>query len=96
MATFRLENVADAARTVFSQCVDRRKQVGLEFPSEDVGTVVLKMMRLDGIPTRLIKGAGGGMEGGEGRVRRVVLPEGRGTLYVADKLPESFNVSATM
>lgn len=83
VAMFRLRDVVDAAQVVYTQCLHNRQQVGLEFPSEEDGRVFAKIVRLDGLPPRLLRlGKEDMVKAGE--VRKEVLPRGRGTIYIAD------------
>ncbi len=94
--TFRLEDVARAATEVYAQCLLQRGQIGLDFPSEG-GHAFAKVMRLVGPPPVLRLGAEMADEGNkEESVRRLVLPNGKGVLFVADTEPGGRrNVSAT-
>ncbi|KAL8942692.1 MAG: hypothetical protein Q9211_001290 [Gyalolechia sp. 1 TL-2023] len=92
VATFRLVDVADAVQVVYTQCLNQRHQVGLEFPTEEA-RVFAKVIRLDGLPSRLLKlgpwraDGHGNAVGEDGGVRREVLPNGMGVLYIADAEP---------
>ncbi|KAI4168720.1 MAG: hypothetical protein LQ343_006156 [Gyalolechia ehrenbergii] len=92
VATFRLEDVVDAAKIVYSRCLIQKGQVGLEFPSEE-GHVFAKVERLDRLPPGLLQLGTGGADGkgdGDGKnggVRKEVLPNGMGVLYIADTEP---------
>lgn len=78
-----LADVVDAAKAVYKNCLIEKGQVGLEFPGE--GHIFAQVMRLDGVPVGGLGVGGGGM--GEGEGRRVVLPEGKGVLYISDSDP---------
>ncbi|KAI4174878.1 MAG: hypothetical protein LQ346_008163 [Caloplaca aetnensis] len=94
--TFRLEDVARAATEVYAQCLMQRGQIGLDFPSEG-GHAFAKVMRLVGPPPGLRLGAEMVDEGNrEENVRRLVLPNGKGVLFVSDTEPGGRrNISAT-
>ncbi|KAI4182273.1 MAG: hypothetical protein L6R41_006082 [Letrouitia leprolyta] len=80
---FRLANVVDAAKAVYRNCLDRKGQVGLEFPGD--GHIFAQLMRLDGMPPHgLLQQAGGARD--EGGVRMERMPGGK-VLYVSDLEP---------
>ncbi|KAL8901924.1 MAG: hypothetical protein Q9207_004965 [Kuettlingeria erythrocarpa] len=92
---FRLEDVARAATEVYAQCLLQRGQIGLDFPSEE-GRAFAKVMRLVGPPPVLRLGAEMVDEEKKKNVRRLILPNGRGVLFVSDTEPGGrHNVSAT-
>ncbi|KAL8941857.1 MAG: hypothetical protein Q9216_002001 [Gyalolechia sp. 2 TL-2023] len=101
VADFRLEDVARAAKTIYSQCLVSRGQVGLEFPTEEY-RVVARLQRLDGFPSRLLRiGTGDGtgeedQDESKGEIRREMLPNGMGVLYISNAEPGRFNLSDTV
>ncbi|KAL8729113.1 MAG: hypothetical protein Q9166_004944 [cf. Caloplaca sp. 2 TL-2023] len=76
--TFPLRDVVVAAEIAFSQCLVGKRQIGLEFPSEE-GHAYAKLTRLDGRPPHqaLLKGAK------DGEVRRIALPD-KSVLNIVD------------
>ena len=96
VATFRLTDVVSASMVVHTYCLTQRRQVGLEFPSEN-GHVFAKIVRMTaGVPQLLRPG----MDVAENGTRmkdwsRWKLPHGDGFLYMSGENPRgSSNASA--
>lgn len=85
VGTFLLADVVDAAKVIYGHCLIDKGQVGLEFPSE--GHNFVRLMRLDRVPSRGVGTVGGGMGPGEGELRRVEVPGGKGVFVVSDREP---------
>ena len=81
--SFSLADVVDSAKEVYSNCLIEKGQVGLEFPGE--GHIFVRLLRLDGHPRGLL-----GVDHiaiGEREGKRMVVPGGRGVLYVSESEP---------
>lgn len=92
---FRIKDVADAAKSVFVQCLIKRGQVGLGFPSEDTH-MFAKVVRYDRVSSPVVPPPRAGRIDREGNVRMQALPHGKGFLYIGSGEPrERHNVSET-
>lgn len=87
VGTFRLADVVEAGRAVYAECLARRGQLGLEFPSEE-GHVYAKIVRVDGA----MRGSGllANFEDGDDEGigwERWVVPGQMGVLYASRNDP---------
>ena len=87
VGTFRLGDVVEAGRAVYTECLARRGQLGLEFPTEEAH-VYAKIVRVD----EPMRGSGltrfeGGGDDGEVEWERWVLPGQMGVLYASPDDP---------
>ena len=89
VSTFRLGDVVDAAAAVCRECLARRKQLGLEFPTEE-GHVFAKLVRLDETPHPQLLKPGLTLQHGQNETvnwEKWVLPNGEGVLYSSSEDP---------